>query len=64
MLPDAGRCARAMTKMEISPIDREWVNRTARRLLEARVCLYLLPWRDRAIAEHMIDNLHQIGAMY
>ncbi|MEI7610859.1 MAG: hypothetical protein WCJ64_26040, partial [Rhodospirillaceae bacterium] len=62
MLPDAGRCARAMSKMEITRLDRAWVNQTARRLLEARVTVHLLPWHERAAAEHMIENLRQIGA--
>ena len=63
MLPDAGRCARAMSKMEISRLDRDWVNQTARRLMEARVTVHMLPWHEYAVAEHLIENLRQIGAL-
>ncbi len=63
VLPDAGRCARAMTRMDITPVDREWVNRTARRLLKARIGVYLFKWQHREKIDQMIENLRQIGVI-
>ncbi|MEI8394766.1 MAG: hypothetical protein WCF85_08535 [Rhodospirillaceae bacterium] len=63
LLPRASACVNAMNRMEITPVEREWLNRTARRLMEARISVYLLPAEEAEDAARMIDNFRQIGVL-
>lgn len=63
VLPDSARCLEAMNRMTLSPMEREWLNRTARRLKEARVCLYIFPPQNCQDAEQLIINFRLIGAL-
>ena len=61
LLPQTTPCLEAINRMEISPVDREWLNRTARRLLEARVGVHLFTAGEQTAAERMVANIRMLG---
>lgn len=61
LLPQTDTCLRAMGALSLRPVDREWINQAARRLLETPCPVYLFPDRSDARAEHMIANCHRIA---
>ncbi|MEI6557118.1 MAG: hypothetical protein WCO00_01830 [Rhodospirillaceae bacterium] len=62
LLPAAGPCLRAIGAMELRAAEREWVNLTARRLLETRCPVYVFPDTSTRLAERMLTNFRQIGS--
>ncbi|MEI7609946.1 MAG: hypothetical protein WCJ64_21395 [Rhodospirillaceae bacterium] len=63
LLPQAGPCLQTMTAMELRSAEREWVNIAARRVLETRVPVYVFPDTSTKLAERMLTNIRQMGAI-
>jgi hypothetical protein len=63
LLPDAALCLKAQNAMDLTPIAREWLNRTARRLMETYLSVHIFPYAARDEAEQMLSNLRQISAV-
>ena len=61
LLPQARACLDAMNQMDLAPVEREWLNRAARRLLEARVTVHLFPVGEQDGAQRMVGNFRQLG---
>ncbi len=63
LLPESGPCLKAMSTMELTPVDREWVNQSARRLHDAKCPIYIFPDSSTKLAERMLTNIRKIGTM-
>ncbi len=63
LLPKSTPCLNTMNAMELRPIDREWINQSARRLLDARCPIYIFPDSSTKLAERMLTNIRQIGGL-
>ena len=60
-LPQAGVCLNSMNAMGLRNAEREWVNQSARRLLENRCPVYVFPDTSTRLAERMLTNCRTIG---
>ncbi|MEI6985760.1 MAG: hypothetical protein WCK65_06495 [Rhodospirillaceae bacterium] len=60
LLPHAEPCLKAMNAMAITPVEREWLNRVARRLIRCAVNVHLFPWSSQEAAEQLASNLRLI----
>ena len=63
LLPQAGPCLQTLNNLDLCPVEREWVNQSARRLIEARSPVYVFPDSSTRLAERLITNCRQIGAV-
>ena len=63
LFPESAAYVEALNRMKTSALEREWLNRTARRLLEAQLSVYLFGPKHLSEAEAMIENFRQIGML-
>ncbi|MEI8394814.1 MAG: DUF262 domain-containing protein [Rhodospirillaceae bacterium] len=61
LLPESGPCLRALNAMNLRTVEREWVNQSARRLLEAGCMVYIFPDTSDSTARRMITNCRQMN---
>ncbi|MEI6557345.1 MAG: calcium-binding protein [Rhodospirillaceae bacterium] len=63
LMPQTKMCLDALNQMDVTPLEREWLNRTARRLLEFRVSVHLFPAAEQDAAQRMVGNFRQFGPL-
>jgi hypothetical protein len=61
LLPDAAPCLLALNAMEVSPVEREWLNAGARKLLQAQAIAYLLEGPGIEQADQLLANYRRIN---
>ena len=63
LLPQSKPCLDAINQMHVTPVEREWLNRVARRLMEARISVHLFPAAEQEAAQRMVGNFRQLGSL-